>query len=608
MLDDLRKTPFLKILAVAAVYWLAAEIGLLLAIQNTNASPVWPPSGIALAAVLLLGYKVWPGIFLGAFFANAMAFYANHVPLLNAAAISGSIAVGNTLEALLGAFLLQRFAGSQGGLGRVWDVFKFAALAGVLSAMVSATIGVTSVSLAGIAPGVSLQALWWNWWIGDMMGVLLFTPLLLSWRQEAQLVLERQRLPEGLILLALLIATTAVAFGLWSPTGANYPVVYMPLIFLVWAAFRFGQTGALTALFIVSSVAIVGTVHGVGPFAKPDFHESLLLLQTFMGVVSMMVLVLSAALREGKQAEQELRRAHADLEVRVQERTAELARANKELHSEIAERRWVEKALEGAKEAAEVANRAKSRFLANTSHELRTPLNAIINLSEVVLEDARTLDRQDAIEPLERVLRASWHLLALINDVLDLSKIEAGKMELHLESVSIGPLVEDVGKTVRPLAEKNGNRLTVECAKELGTIQADPTRVRQALFNLASNAAKFTEQGTIAIAAERRSDDGSEWIVMSVADTGIGMTPEQVAKLFADFTQADSSSTRKFGGTGLGLAISRRFCRMMGGDITVESVPGRGSTFTIRLPADAAGALGVTASGEATVSAARRAG
>jgi signal transduction histidine kinase/CheY-like chemotaxis protein len=233
----------------------------------------------------------------------------------------------------------------------------------------------------------------------------------------------------------------------------------------------------------------------------------------------------------------------------------------------------------------EAASRHKSQFLANMSHELRTPMNAIIGVSEMMLEDARDLGHADQVEPLERILRAARHLLALINEILDLSKIEAGKMELELESFRVAPLVREVAATVEPTAAKNGNRVEVVCADELGSMRADQIRIRQALLNLASNAVKFTDRGVVTISAAREGGDGGEWIVFRVADTGIGMSPEQMGRLFQDFTQADSSTTRKYGGTGLGLAISRRFCRMMGGDITVESEPGRGSTFTIRIPA-----------------------
>jgi signal transduction histidine kinase len=232
----------------------------------------------------------------------------------------------------------------------------------------------------------------------------------------------------------------------------------------------------------------------------------------------------------------------------------------------------------------ELASQHKSQFLANMSHELRTPLNAIIGVSEMLLEDARDLKRDDEIEPLERVLRSAYHLLALINDILDLSKIEAGRMELHLESFPLTPLIEDVGKTIEPMATKNGNRIIVDCPRGIGTIHADQTRFRQALLNLASNANKFTEKGTVTIAAHQGQESGGEWVTIAVADTGIGMTPEQIGKLFQEFSQASSATASKYGGTGLGLVISRHFCRMMGGDITVESEPGHGSTFTIRLP------------------------
>jgi len=234
----------------------------------------------------------------------------------------------------------------------------------------------------------------------------------------------------------------------------------------------------------------------------------------------------------------------------------------------------------------EAASQMKSQFLANMSHELRTPLNAIIGVTEMLQEDAVDLHRDDELEPLDQVLRAARHLLALINDILDLSKIEAGKMDMHIESFSIRSLVDDVARTIRTMAEKNGNVLAVDCAIDIGTMQADPTRIRQVLLNLASNASKFTQNGTVTIMARRDADQGRDWITMAVSDTGIGMSDEQMARLFQDFVQADASTTRKYGGTGLGLAISRRLCQMMGGDITVTSEPERGSTFTIRLPSE----------------------
>jgi signal transduction histidine kinase/CheY-like chemotaxis protein len=230
------------------------------------------------------------------------------------------------------------------------------------------------------------------------------------------------------------------------------------------------------------------------------------------------------------------------------------------------------------------ASKLKSQFLANMSHELRTPLNAIIGLTEMLHEDAHELKRAEELEPLERVLRAAHHLLELINDILDLSKIEAGRMDMHIETFAIAPLVAEVVATMSPAAAKNGNKITIECPQEIGEMHADQTRIRQALLNLVSNANKFTEHGSVTVAVARVMGKGSEEIIMAVSDTGIGMSPEQVGRLFQEFVQADSSTTRKYGGTGLGLTISRRFCQMMGGDIAVESQLGGGSTFTIRLP------------------------
>jgi signal transduction histidine kinase/CheY-like chemotaxis protein len=239
-----------------------------------------------------------------------------------------------------------------------------------------------------------------------------------------------------------------------------------------------------------------------------------------------------------------------------------------------------------AKDAAEEANRTKSAFLANMSHELRTPLNAIIGYSEILAEEAEDSGREGELADLEKIHSAGKHLLELINDVLDLSKIEAGKMEVHLENFEVSSMLEEVISTVTPLVAQNNNRLEVRRAEGLGTLHADLTKVRQALFNLLSNACKFTSNGVITLAVMREKVEGTDWLRFAVGDTGIGISPEQMQKLFQAFSQADPSTSKKYGGTGLGLVLSRRFCQLMGGDITVESAPGAGSAFTIHLPAD----------------------
>ncbi|MGZ3291219.1 MAG: ATP-binding protein, partial [Xanthobacteraceae bacterium] len=243
--------------------------------------------------------------------------------------------------------------------------------------------------------------------------------------------------------------------------------------------------------------------------------------------------------------------------------------------------------LGGLYEQLEAFSKNKSQFLASMSHELRTPLNAIIGLSEMLVKNEARFGTDKAAEPLQRIHRAGTHLLGLVNQVLDLSKIEAGKLELSAERVDLQPLIDEMVGTARQLADQKGNRLSVDYPRDLGSLVVDPMRLRQILLNLLSNACKFTERGTVSLEVRRADIDGGSWIEFSLADTGIGMTPEQMAKLFQEFSQAEASTARQYGGSGLGLAITRKLCRMMGGDVTVTSQLGKGSVFRIRLPAAA---------------------
>jgi signal transduction histidine kinase/CheY-like chemotaxis protein len=287
---------------------------------------------------------------------------------------------------------------------------------------------------------------------------------------------------------------------------------------------------------------------------------------------------LTKTLARTRAANAALRESEAMLERRVVERTAELARANDELTKSEAE-------LAIARDQALEASRAKSAFLASMSHELRTPMNAIIGYSEMLVEDAEDRGARSFIPDLEKILSASRHLLGLINSVLDLSKVEAGKMDLYLERFQVDSVVADVVSTIQPLVRKNGNTLEVHVDSNVGEMRADLTKVRQSLFNLLSNACKFTNQGRITLSVARQTEQGAESILFVVSDTGIGMTEAQLSRLFQPFSQADAATNRQFGGTGLGLAITRQFCQLMGGDVSVESKMGEGTAFMIRLPA-----------------------
>jgi two-component system sensor kinase len=278
---------------------------------------------------------------------------------------------------------------------------------------------------------------------------------------------------------------------------------------------------------------------------------------------------------------------------RLTETNAQLERRNEEVERQRIELALAMQRAEEAQQQAEEANHAKSRFLANMSHELRTPMNAIIGYTELLLDEDPGMPIGEAYSDLNRMAAAGRHLLALINDVLDLSKIEAGKMTIFLETFDGPELVRDVLATAAPLATANRNTLELRLGEDFGMLRADQTKVRQVLLNLLSNACKFAQDGVVTLEAEVTRIDKLEWVVFKCSDTGIGMTPEQVAGLFQVFSQADASTTRRYGGTGLGLAISRMFCRMMGGDITVETEIGKGTTFRVELPAQGIDALKV---------------
>jgi signal transduction histidine kinase len=273
---------------------------------------------------------------------------------------------------------------------------------------------------------------------------------------------------------------------------------------------------------------------------------------------------------------------------RLNQKHMELLQANQQLKAEMDERNRAEESARVAlteKLQAEASSKAKGSFLANMSHELRTPLNAILGYSEILIEDVVKTEHHDWAKDLRMIQASGKHLLALINEVLDMSKIEAGKMEFHLQDFDVKTMLQDILGSIEPLVMKNNNQIEAEWDGELGQMFADHTKMWQMLLNLLSNACKFTHDGTIKIFCQRFSQGGREWLVFKVTDTGIGMDQQALLRLFEPFMQADSSTTRKYGGTGLGLAITKRFAEMAGGEISVESVPTQGTTFTIRVPA-----------------------
>ncbi len=666
---------------LAAVYFGAATLGLSLAVTHPNVSLVWPPTGIALATLLLFGHRLWPGIALGAFLVNA----STDVSLPTAA----GIAVGNTLEAVAGAYLLRRVVRFRNSLGRLQDVLGLAVLAAGLSTTASATIGVASLCLGGAAPWALYRSLWWQWWLGDAMGALVVAPVLLTWGTPPRPRWPPRQVAEAGALLVLLVAVSQIVFGGWFPSEAPaYPLAFAIFPFVIWAALRFGPRAAATATLVVSGTAVWGTVQEFGPFLGQGLTESLLWLQTFMSVVAVTGLVLAAATSERRQAEQRFRlvveaapsamlmvdhrgritllnrqagrvfgytqeellgqpiellvperfRAHhpghrsrfsaepqarpmgagrdlfgrrkdgSEVPVEIGLNPVQTEEGSFVLASiiDITARKRAEEALQAANarlqeavQRAEEASRYKSEFLANMSHELRTPLNSIIGFSALLEQGVPGPLTEKQQRHVGHIHASGQHLLAIINDILDLSKVEAGRLELHPQPFLVQDALEAVVSDMRPQAEAKEVAVQLRAGEGLGTLWADPVRVKQILYNLVSNAVKFTPAGgRVAVTARcvpgppgppgdsaRQAYGSGEFLEIAVADTGIGIKAEDLGKLFREFGQLDASLARRHQGTGLGLALTKRLVELHGGTVAAASPgEGLGSTFTVTLP------------------------
>jgi signal transduction histidine kinase len=527
---------FAQVAGVAAVYVLAARAGLTLDAVSGFASLVWAPTGIALAAVLLAGGRIWPGVFIGALVANIIT----GAPFL---AASG-MAAGNTLEAVAGAYALRRVPGFQLRLDSLRDVIALIVLSALLSTMISATIGVASLYFAGLTPQANVTETWRTWWIGDAIGALLVAPLILVWAAPPRSPLLTRRWGEAAILVLGLLVTSLIVFILsisreGGPLGQAY--VFFPL--LMWAAIRFGQRGAITATVLVSAIAIAGTVLGRGPFIQPTLHASLLALQMFMGITAATFLVLGAT---------------------------------------ISERERSRKHLRAARDVATEANRAKAEFLAVMSHELRTPLNAIAGYSELLSLGLAGPLNQKQSDAVTRIRTNQHHLLALIDDVLSFARIEAGNTPIKPEPVSVSEALDSLEALLRPdLLRQELTYIWSGCDPSL-VARADPVKLRQILLNVLGNAIKFTPPGGRVELSAGRSRDR---ISIRVSDTGIGIPADKIDSVFDPFFQGQSGTTREYPGVGLGLSISRDFARAMGGDIKIQGAPNEGCTVTIELPA-----------------------
>ena len=528
------------IAGVAAAYFLAAKLGLTLATIGVTVTLVWPPSGVAVAAMLLRGRRVWPGVALGAFLANA----TTGAPL----AVAAFTAVGNPLEALTAVTLLSRVRDFDRRLHRVRDVLALTLMGAVIPPIIGASIGVAGLSVSDAIQLTGVASAWLTWWGGDALGILVGTPLIIAWWTRPRRDVPISRIIEAAALVAIAAVGSFLIFGGPLPGQVTAPLVYFAFPLLLWAAFSFEQRGAATGSAVIAALAVWWTSRGAGPFARESLGLSLAHLNSFMGVATLTSLALAAIVHERRRAD------HERAESFVRERAA--------------------------RRDAEAASSAKSDFLAVMSHELRTPLNAIIGYVSLLADGIPGPVNDGQRAQLDRVKASSMHLLALIEQILSLSRIEARQDDLRLERVDMRTIVTDATALVEPLLVAKGLPLEVELPTEPSVIETDVTKVRQILLNLLTNAGKFTQHGYVRCSV--RTD--STGIIVDVSDTGRGIASEDLPRVFDVFWQGGQFERDRPEGAGLGLSVSRRLAQILGGDVTVASTPGIGSTFTLRLP------------------------
>ena len=652
---------------LAVVYFAAAKVSLLAAIPPGYATAIWPPSGIALAALLLWGNWLWPGIWIGSFAANLMVGGS----VLTAAII----ATGSALQAFAVAMLVRRHLGVP-RFARVREVLSFVGLAAG-GAVIAPTVAL--LPLATIYPlrAPDLASNWWTWWQGDACGMLIFAPLILSWT-EPGIRWSGRRITEATIFAALLVIAGEIVFS------ASFGRTFVMVPFVIWAAFRFGQREVTTTSAAICAMALWYTLHREsGPFAEASRNEMLLLLLVFVSTIVVTGLMLSAVLRQ-------LEAAREDLETRVRERTALLAESERRFRlmvesvidyaifmldprgniaswnpgaerikgysaaeiigehfsrfylpedvergkpksalevaareGRVAEEGWrlrkdgtpfwasalvsavrdekgallgfvkvtrdltekkrVEAEMVRAKVEAERANESKSQFLANMSHELRTPLNSLLILAKLLSDNVGGNLNEKQVRFAQTIYASGMDLLALINDLLDLAKIESGAVTaLNIGPTPLQDIKGELERLFRQVAVEKKLDFAIDIVPGLPpTIRTDATRLKQILKNLLANAFKFTSKGSVLL---RISARGAGAVAFSVIDSGIGVPPDKQRIIFEAFQQADGSTSRRYGGTGLGLSISRELARLLGGELELESTPGKGSTFTLVLP------------------------
>ena len=528
------------LVAIGVIYFALAKGGLALASIHPSATPIWPPTGVALAAVLLWGYRTWPAIFTAAVIVNATT--------AGSVATAIAIATGNSLEAVVGAYLINRWSSGCTTFSTPNSVAKFALICFVIATPISASIGLTSLATAGYIERTNFANAWVTWWLGDVTGALVIAPVIVLWASSHYHAFNRNEFLETVGVLATAAAVGLIAFSpLIEQTPSRDPLGFLAILPMLWAALRRGPRDTATVALVLAGITIWGTLTGGGPFTTADLNVSFLLVLMFLISITVPSLLLSADVDVRKKAEESLRRAQIDLERKVAERTQEL----------------------------ELANAAKSRFLAMASHDLRQPLHA---LGLFVAQLRTPLKSGERTKTIERVDATRKEMDEMFNSLLDISRLDAGILTPKITEFPIARLLQKIETRFDQATREKGLRLRVR--RSDAWVRSDAMLLERILLNLVSNAVRYTLRGGIIVGCRRRG----EMLRIEVWDSGPGIPEDQKQNIFGEFFQLPAPERNRYGGLGLGLAIVDRLRLLLNHQIDLASTVGRGSRFAILVP------------------------
>ncbi|UPK39370.1 MASE1 domain-containing protein [Bradyrhizobium sp. 186] len=528
------------LVAIGVIYFVLAKGGLTLASIHPSATPIWPPTGVALAAVLLWGYRTWPAIFIAAMIANATT--------AGSVATAIAIATGNTLEAVVGAYLVNRWSSGCNTFSRPNSVAKFALICIVIATPISASIGLTSLAAAGYIDRTNFVNAWVTWWLGDVTGALVITPVIVLWASSHDHAFNRNEFLETVGVLATAAVVGLIAYSpLIEQTPSRDPLGFLAILPMLWAALRRGPRDTATVALVLAGITIWGTLTGGGPFTTADLNVSFLLVLMFLISITVPSLLLSADVEVRKKGEESLRRAQIELERKVAERTQEL----------------------------ELANAAKSRFLAMASHDLRQPLHALGLFVAQLRMPLRSGERTRTIELVDATRKEMDEML---NSLLDMSRLDAGILIPTITEFPIARLLQKIETTFDQATQETGLRLRVR--RSDAWVRSDAMLLERILLNLVSNAVRYTLRGGIIVGCRRRG----QMLRIEVWDSGPGIPEDQKQNIFGEFFQLAARDRNRYGSMGLGLAIVDRLRLLLNHPIDLASTVGRGSRFAILVP------------------------